>query len=528
MNLYMLKPRSLKLLLQALPIAILIAPIVSPSVNSAAIAQSTFGQTGQNGDRGRDGRSGRDGQNIKIVGDGKPAAYDLTGTIGEDAEDGTSGRSASSCEPPYRPEYSLLGASGGDGGNGGNGGRGGDGGKVTIFYTDIATLKQLEIRNAGGKGGRNGRGTVGGKGCECGESEWRIKYCNLEIERRPFSDPNAAWEYYSRETRLCGRSSNGFSLDFDDSYSRVSEYRNGDWLYRRTNRGVTRSTSFTCQSGSDGATSNNGRNGETGNYGRVTLVPRLDIPTEITSDRTPLAAAIGKKVQLIKNIWVDRSGLSRLLRPSADVADTYTYLKDTASLFYRFDWAASETPKSLGVDHLEIGAVANVRNENAEIDYQLVKTLEYEVIPASSPENIQVVKITGGFNPDRVSAFQLQKISGVGTENELILSDRGNVRELLKNTQIEVQCLSKQSATGVVTNSYVKRRDVTFKIPPKSAPSDGASINGNIYTLPVGRYCSPWLRADNDAAYEVKISQTTKSGALYEQTIQSNFIVGKN
>jgi hypothetical protein len=524
MNLHMLKPRSPKFLIQALPIALMLMP----TFGLAAIAQTTFGQAGQNGDRGRDGRDGRDGQNIKIVGDGKPAAYDLTGTMGEDAEDGTTGRSASSCEPPYRPEYSLLGASGGRGGDGGNGGRGGNGGNVTIFYTDIATLKQLEIRNAGGRGGRNGRGAIGGKGCECRESEWRIKYCNLEIERRPFSDSKAAWAYHSRETRLCGRSSDGFDLDFERSYSRTSEYRRGDWLYRRTNKGISRSASFTCQSGRDGATSNNGRNGETGNYGRVTLVPRLDIPAEITSDRTPLASAIGKKVELIKNIWVDRNGLSRLLRPSSDVADNYTYLKDTARLFYRFDWAASETPQALGVDRLEMVATANVRNENAQIDYQLVGTLEYEIIPASSPDNIQVVKITGGFNPDRVSSFQLQKISGVGTENQLILSDRGNVRELLKSTEIEVQCLSKQSATGVVASNYVKRRDVTFKIPPKSTPSEGASINGNIYTLPVGRYCSPWLRADNDAAYEVKIVQTTKSGAEYTQSLKSNFIVGKN
>jgi hypothetical protein len=347
----------------------------------------------------------------------------------------------------------------------------------------------------------------------------------LETERRPFSDAKAPWEYHSKETRLCGRSSDGWDLDFNRAYSKVREYRKDDWLYRRTNQGVTQTDSYSCQRGRDGATSDNGRNGVTGNYGKVTLVPRLDIPAEMTSDRAILATAIGKKVGLIKNIWVERSGLSRLLRTSSDVADTYTYLKDTARLFYRFDWAAKETSTALGIDRVEIGATVNIRNETATIDYQLPGTLEYQVIPEN---NLQVVKITGGFNPDRVKSFQLQKISGVGTENQLILSDRGNVRELLKDTEIEVQCFSKQSATGVVASDYVKRRSITFKIPPKLQPSDGAIVNGNIYTLPVGRYCSPWLKADYNAAYGIVINQTTKSGTKYNQSIDSPFVVGKN
>jgi len=515
----MWKPRLLQFLLYALPISILTLPLVIPAFHSVAFAQNTFGRTGQDGDRGRDGRNGRDGEDTKIIVDGKPAAYDLRGTIGEDAEDGTSGRSASSCEQPYRPEYSLIGASGGRGGDGGNGGRGGNGGNATIFYTDIAALKQLEIRNAGGKGGRNGRNAIGGKGCECQESEWRIKYCAWDIERRPFSDAKAAWQSHSKESRLCNRSGDDYG-----SSKRVSEYRRDDWLYRRTYKGVSRSDYYSCQSGRDGETSNNGRNGETGNYGKVTLIPRLDIPAEITSDRTPLSAAIGKKVELIKNIWVDRSGLSRLLRASSDVPDRYSYLKDTARLFYRFDWATKETPASLGIDRVEIGATVNVRNQKAELEYQLPGTLEYQVIPEN---NLQVVKITGGFAPDRISSFQLQKISGVGSDNQLILSDRGNVRELLKDTQIEVECFSKQSATGVVASDYVKRRSVTFKIPPKLQPSDGAIVNDNIYTLPVGRYCSPWLKADYNAAYGIVINQTTKSGAKYNQSIDSPFVVGK-
>ncbi len=515
----MLKTRSPKLLILALPIALLILPLVSAS----AIAQTTFGRSGQDGDRGREGRAGRDGQDIKIVIDGKPAAYDLSGAMGEDAEDGTAGRSANSCEQPYRPEYSLIGASGGRGGEGGNGGRGGNGGNATIFYTDMAMLQQLEIRNGGGKGGRNGRGAIGGKGCGCQEVEWRVKYCNFETERRPYNDAKAAWQYYSRETRLCERASNGF--DFGSDHSKVSEYRKDDWLYRRTNQGVSHSASYSCQSGRDGGTSDNGRNGATGKYGQITLVPRLDIPAEIESDRTTIASAIGKKVGLVKNIWVEKSGLARLLRASSDVTDTYTYLQDTARLFYRVDWAATDSPTALGVDRTEISSKVNVQKAIATIQYQIPGTLEYQVI---AEPNLQVVKITGGFDPSRISSLQVQTISGVGTENQLILRDRGNVRELLKETNIEVQCLSKESATNVISSVYEKRRSITFKIPPKAEPTNGAIATGNTYTLPVGRYCSPWLRADNNAAYQIAIKQTTKSGAVYDQSIDKSFVVGKN
>ncbi len=522
----MWKSQSPKLLIHALPIAFLTLPLVSFS----AIAQTTFGLTGEDGNRGRDGRNGRDGQDIKIVGDGKPAAYNLTGTIGEDAEDGIAGRSASSCEQPRRTQSSLVGASGGSGGVGGNGGNGGRGGKATIFYTDITALQMLEIRNNGGRGGRNGRGALGGKGCECQEISWTITTCTTEIERRSAKDPNASWQHYSRGSRVCSTSGDNFGENILSSLlsnvlsSSKEPSSDGNWVYR-SKKEQSSNASYSCQSGLDGLTSNNGLEGKTGLYGQITLVPRLDIPAEITSDRKPLGVAIGKKVGLIKNIWVERNGLTRLLRASSDVPDTYTYLKDTARLFYRFDWAAKETLVTLGVDRVEIGTKVNVRNENAEIEYQLPGTLEYQVIPEN---DLQVVKITGGFNPDRVSSFQLQTILGVGTDNQLILSDRGNIRELLKDTQIEVECFSKQSATGVVAGDYVKRRKVTFKIPPKLEPSEGAKVNGNIYTLPVGRYCSPWLKADNNAAYGIVINQTTKSGAKYNQSIDSAFIVGKN
>jgi len=44
----------------------------------------------------------------------------------------------------------------------------------------------------------------------------------------------------------------------------------------------------------------------------------------------------------------------------------------------------------------------------------------------------------------------------------------------------------------------------------------------------MGRYCSPWLRDSNNVAYQVAVKQTTKSGAVYDQNLNSTFVVGKN
>ncbi|MDX2256323.1 MAG: hypothetical protein NW214_12475 [Pseudanabaenaceae cyanobacterium bins.39] len=501
---------------------------------ASAIAQNVFGQAGQNGLQGRDGRDGRDAQSIRVIGDGKPMTYDLSGTDGEDGEDGNAGRSASSCEQPLRPEYSLIGASGGNGGNGGNGGRGGNGGNATILFTDLANLRQIEIRNAGGRGGRNGRGANAGIGCSCQEAQWQINYCTWQIDRRPWVDPKTNpqppnWQYYSRETQICDTSRWGkqsiprniYGSDYDNEYAR--EYRRGDWLYRRTYKGITSTNSYSCRNGNNGRTGADGNLGAQGSYGRITLVPRLDIPAEILSDRALLSSAIGKQVPLIKNIWVERSGLSRLLHPSSNVSDRYTYLKDTAKLFYRFEWAASESPVALGIDRLEIGADAIVRNETAEIDYQIPNTVEYQILPMTGQN--QVVKITGGFHPDRLSSFQLQTVSGSGTDGQITLSDRGNIRELLKETNINVQCLTKESATGVVSDNYVSRRNIIFKIPPKLPANNGAIVAGTNYSLPIGRFCSPWLRPNYQAAYQIAISQVTKSGAVYTQNLETQFVV---
>ena len=65
-------------------------------------------------------------------------------------------------------------------------------------------------------------------------------------------------------------------------------------------------------------------------------------------------------------------------------------------------------------------------------------------------------------------------------------------------------------------------------IPPKAEPSNGAIATNNIYTLPMGRYCSHWLRDSNNVAYKVAVKQTTKSGAIYDQSLNLAFVVGKN
>jgi len=84
---------------------------------------------------------------------------------------------ARDCKQPNRPDRNLRAASGGDGGSGGNGGSGGDGGDITIFYQDIAHLKQIHVVSEGGQGGNGGQGGRGGDACRCQLKNWSVRSC---------------------------------------------------------------------------------------------------------------------------------------------------------------------------------------------------------------------------------------------------------------------------------------------------------------------------------------------------------------
>ncbi len=516
-------------------LALAVGFMVLPS--SGSWADTRFGESGAAGAPGQDGRQGFTEAPVQINADGTSQTYNLRGGDGEDGTDGNIGEDANACEQPQRPEFSLIGASGGQGGRGGNGGNGGNGGSVTIFYENIANLRQIQIMSDGGKGGRAGRGQVGGRGCACTIPQWTISYCTYERFRRPVpaasgtapSEESRNWRSDGSSSGLCRGDSEEYGYTSESYIQNWRQYRNrpwisGNWEYRMERRPSYTKT-YTCQSGTNGAPGRNGVNGRRGNYGQITLVPVPAIPPERLTAMTLLQDAVNKTETLVANVWERRSGLRQLLASSSQVSNNYIFLAETLRPRHRIEWGAKVAPQSLGIELVPVGAqLEKTANGSFTFSWQIPDTIEYETF--RNGENVAVARIIGGFAPNRLSSFTIaDQFSGQGRALTLNLVDRGNLRQLLRSSEIQLICESRQSAIGTRTQDYQERQRITFTIPAnQQQPDQGIKItkvgNSDQYEIPVGRYCYPWLKPGYEVRIKTEIKQTIKAGRTIGQSLE--------
>jgi hypothetical protein len=482
-----------------------------------------FGESGRPGRNGRSGAAGNSGRSVSIqLNDESPVQtleYDLSGQDGSDGNHGQPGEPARACGVPHQPAYSLRGASGGDGGNGGQGGDGGDGGDASIFYADTDSLKHIVVDASGGRGGQPGDGAGGGEGCDCIEPQWTVNYCEWELWRRPINDENADWAIASSGLAACTGVQN---VDERENVPSVDMPYPDTYRYQLHYRGIATTRQFFCQNGEQGAPGRNGRPGASGHYGQLRLIPRPTIPDEMVHYSDSLQNLLGQSIELVKNIWVQRQGLSDLLHPSSDIPNDYTYLKSTERPRFRLEWAAEETPEELGIGMLEIATSVRVENEQARLTYEIPGTVDYTI---SRQADVEIVTVTGGFFPDRLGQFELADMTNGVEESELVFVDQGALRELLETTTIAVSCFTKQSASGVASDNYQFRHSVDFEVSRRGVFSNKLALSGNEYILTLGQVFSPWLKSGYDVMYVIEFRQTTNSGATYSQTEEIEFRV---
>jgi hypothetical protein len=518
-----------------LTVSLAVGLILLPSAGSWA--DTRFGEPGIAGSPGQDGRTGNTENPIQINADGTPQTYNLRGGDGEDGTDGSIGQDATTCEQPQRTEFSLVGASGGTGGRGGNGGNGGDGGNVTIFFENLANLRQIQIVNDGGKGGRSGRGQVGGRGCACTVPQWTVSYCTYQRFRRavvvagspPPSEESRRWRSDGSGSGVCRTNTEDFSYTSDSYLQDWRRYGNqswvsGNWEYRMERR-LSYRNEYTCQSGTNGAPGRSGTNGRRGNYGQITLVPVPSIPNERLSAMALLRDAVNKTETLVANIWEPRTGLRRLLAGGSQVGDGYTFLAETVRPSHRIEWAAKGTPQTLGIELVPVGGRLSIDgNGAANFSWQIPDTIEYETLTSSN--KVDVARIIGGFAPERLTSFIIAGgFNGQGRDITLNLVDRGSLRQLLRSSEVALICESRQSAIGTRSENYQERQRTVFKIPPnQQQPNNGMKIssvgNGDQYEIPVGRYCYPWLKPGYEVRIKTEIKQTIKTGRTVTQNLE--------
>jgi hypothetical protein len=488
-------------------------PALQPPILYAWRSQ-TFGNPGQSGQPGRDGRNGAQGQDVDLRLTGQPVTHNAEGKQGEDGSDGLTGDNAQYCNHPDGTAHDLQGADGGSGGSGGHGGSGGTGGNIRVFYSNSVQLQQLTLNNAGGLGGRAGRGAPGGYGCGCNKQTWQVNTCEWQRWRKQRGVANAPWSADGTQQTTC---TGVQSYDLQHHCPPLPP-DSESWAYRWEYGGVYKTDQYQCRVGRNGAAGQDGKEGTPGTYGKVTLIPRADIPQEQAVYYASLKTLLGNPVDLVKNLWVEKSGLRSQLNPSSKVADTYTYLDSTARFSYRMDWKAPTSPEQMNVSALQAGAGIKVEQGKAALEIELPGTLEYNRQQVGA---LNVVTITGGFDPARVKAVRIEEANA----NQLVLVDTGEVRSLLQGTRIKVTCLTKQSASGLISEMYQKRHSQDFFIPPLGRPSDGAVVTDHTYRFSLKPFFSVWLKSGNDVQYQIEVQQTTKSGVIYRQNEAVSFQV---
>jgi hypothetical protein len=482
------------------------ATLLTGLIASNAIAYETFGRDGRDGTSGRSGRSGTSGTDQLIRATNTPQTINLSGSDGEDGEAAATGEDATDCYQPRDVNHDLRGAQGGDGGNGGDGGHGGNGGSVTIFYDNLAQLQNLQLNNQGGRGGRGGRSGQAGRGCTPTESYWTIARCDWALMRRALGDPNAPWQEIERRHQDCDRR---HDRPRHDRKSTTHEFRWED-------RGIIRHDRYQAYAGADGTPGRDGQDGRMGQFGNVSLVPGDRIPTEALTHSSPIAAINGQPINLLKNNWLNQTGLRQHLAGSANVPDHYQQLQTVRNQF-QVDWQTSKSFALLGDPTISssIDAAGN-------LDFDLPGHLEYRqtreaVDQRSGTAPRTRIAIVNGIAPDRLKQVKFRGFEQFQDARNFALIDNG---KLLKEITGMTVTVTVSDAEQTIEDHY----NITDRNGNVVASNNIVGL-GDIYKIQLSEKFTPLLQSGKPLTYNLLIQQTTRSKAHYQSQIRVKQVV---
>ncbi|MEM6591013.1 MAG: collagen-like protein [Cyanobacteria bacterium P01_C01_bin.73] len=269
-----------------------------------------YGSDGRSGRDGRDGQIGRSGQSQTVVARGDSRVIDLSGRDGDRGGEGENGYRPYCHGQPSNVAYDLRAPDGGNGGAGGDGGRGGSGGDLTVYYEEVADLRQLLVDSSGGIGGRGGRGGQGAAGCNCRDRRWEQQVC----------------------TGTPGQSDYSCQIK-----------------------------TFICEDGDYGRNGRNGRDGEIGEPGQLYVVDQLEpLAADQPTQTLTLSALQAEPVGLSKNLWQTRQGALALLAPGSTLRNDYQAYVGRAEGQFQLRW---EAPRPIA-DFAGDGATLTIEPDN--------------------------------------------------------------------------------------------------------------------------------------------------------------------
>jgi hypothetical protein len=376
---------------------------VSSSVLCPAVASeeyykvARYGRTGSNGRSGRDGNSGEN-QNIFV--NGSTVNLDLSGKDGEDGEDGEHGDRPDcgyqrDAYGGLRLRVSHNAPNGGNGGNGGKGGDGGNGGSPTVYYSNLADLRNISVRATGGKGGRGGRGGNGTKGCQCRRRSWEVKTC----EGTPGSP----------------------------------DYKCTDKTYR-------------CSDGSDGRDGSDGSDGSQGRLGTLSIVNSKEaLAADNPTVQLAISELINKPVNLSKNKWNQRTGATSLLAPGSAIADNYREFEQRLEEAFQIVWQERQPITSFGNQ-----AVTLNLTDNKQIEVTFAEELWLDG-SIKSESNLTTFTVKSAISQKDVTRLAVAEFAESGQNLNLKIVDLAAKSDAI-NTQFRVKFRAKDNLYG--SSSY--------------------------------------------------------------------------
>ncbi|MEH2074074.1 MAG: collagen-like protein [Nostoc sp.] len=378
----------------------------SDSVLCPAVASDEYYKVARNDGRdgriGTDGRSGRSGENHNIVVNGSPVNLDLSGKDGEDGEDGEHG-DRPDCgyqRDAYgglrlRVSHDINAPNGGNGGNGGKGGDGGNGGSLTVYYSNLADLRNISVRATGGEGGRGGRGGNGTEGCHCHRRSWEVKTCT--------GTPGSP------------------------------DYKCTDKTYR-------------CSDGNDGRDGSDGSDGSQGRLGTLSIVNSKEtLVADTPTVQLAISELTNKPVNLSKNKWNQRIGAASLLAPGSAIADDYREFEQRLEETFQIVWQERQPITSFGNQ-----AVTLNLTDNKQVEVTFAEDLWVDG-NTKNEANLTTFTVNHAILKKDVTRLAVAEFAEAGQNLNLKIVDLAAKSDAI-NTQFRIKFLAKDNLYG--SSSY--------------------------------------------------------------------------
>jgi len=193
-----------------------------------------------------------------------------------------------------------------------------DGGTLTVYYTDLADLRNIYVDASGGEGGAGLPGSTTYR-CPPPHPSWEDEN-NLLEPSIPDVEINLPPELPPEIQNQINQSSTSVTKDFDPNDIRI----------RQSPR-----PGCTPQTSAPGPTGKDGRPGQLRIVNREELVPPETPETSAT-----LAELIEQPVDLSKHLWRERQGAADLLAPGSIIADEYQEYVEQLAVTAQLQWEA--------------------------------------------------------------------------------------------------------------------------------------------------------------------------------------------